>query len=124
MKVLLSIKPEFADKILSGEKQYEFRKIIFKNPNIKTIVIYATMPVGKVIGEFTIDEILNGIPSQIWEDTKHASGIQESFFNEYFDKRENAYAIKVKSVKRYKKPFSLFEILGRKFPPQSFCYLS
>ena len=31
MKVLLSIKPEFAEKILNGTKRFEFRKGIFKN---------------------------------------------------------------------------------------------
>ncbi|MDD8572078.1 ASCH domain-containing protein, partial [Escherichia coli] len=50
MKVLLSIKPEYAESILSGKKKYEFRKNIFRNKNVDTIVIYATMPVGKVIG--------------------------------------------------------------------------
>ncbi|WP_369009144.1 ASCH domain-containing protein, partial [Escherichia coli] len=49
MKVLLSIKPEFAEKILNGTKRFEFRKGIFKNPQISTVVIYATMPLGKVV---------------------------------------------------------------------------
>ena len=35
MDVLLSIKPKYVDAILKGEKKYEFRKIIFKNKNIK-----------------------------------------------------------------------------------------
>lgn len=30
MKVLLSIKPEFANKIFEGTKRFEFRKSIFK----------------------------------------------------------------------------------------------
>ena len=30
MKILLSIKPEYAHKIFSGEKKFEYRKIIFK----------------------------------------------------------------------------------------------
>ena len=34
MKVLLSIKPEYVDKIFSGEKRYEYRKSMFKNKNI------------------------------------------------------------------------------------------
>ena len=34
MKVLLSIKPEFAEKIFDGTKLYEFRRSIFKNKNI------------------------------------------------------------------------------------------
>lgn len=33
MKVLLSIKPEFAERIFNGSKKYEFRKVIFKNPD-------------------------------------------------------------------------------------------
>jgi hypothetical protein len=37
MKVVLSIKPEFANKIFDGTKKFEFRKSIFKNENIKLI---------------------------------------------------------------------------------------
>jgi predicted transcriptional regulator len=44
MKALLSIKPEFVDKIISGEKKYEYRKRIFKQ-KIEAVVIYCTMPV-------------------------------------------------------------------------------
>jgi len=52
MQVLLSIKPEYAEKILNGEKKYEFRKVLPKNKSITKVIIYATMPIGKVIGEF------------------------------------------------------------------------
>ena len=30
MKILLSIKPEFAERIFDGSKKYEFRKVIFR----------------------------------------------------------------------------------------------
>lgn len=30
MKILLSIKPRFVEKIISGEKLYEYRKVVFK----------------------------------------------------------------------------------------------
>ncbi len=71
MKVLLSIKPEFAEKILNGTKKFEFRKGIFKNNNITTVVIYATMPVGKVVGQFSIDGILKNDPEALWVKTKN-----------------------------------------------------
>ena len=32
MKILLLIKPQFADKIFDGSKGFEFRKSLFKNP--------------------------------------------------------------------------------------------
>ena len=38
MKVLLSIKPEFAEKIFNGTKKYEFRKSIFKNKDVDKVI--------------------------------------------------------------------------------------
>ena len=122
MKVLLSIKPEFAFKIFDGEKKFEFRKVIFKNPDIKTVVVYASSPVQQVIGEFEIDSILSSSPSEIWELTKKYSGISEMYFHEYFENRLVAHAIKIKNTKRYKRPMSLKEDFNV-LPPQSYMYL-
>ena len=79
MKVLLSIKPEYAEKILYGGKKYEFRRTIFKSPSVTKIVIYATSPVRKVIGEFDIDCIISLEIDNLWEKTKHHAGINRSF---------------------------------------------
>jgi predicted transcriptional regulator len=122
MRVLLSIKPEYAFKIFEGKKKFEFRKIIFKNPNVKTVVVYASSPVQQVIGEFEIEDILTSHPNSIWEETKEYSGISEDFFYEYFANREIAHAIKIKKTKKYDRPLSLkddFKVL----PPQSYLYL-
>lgn len=123
MKVLLSIKPEFAFKIFDGEKKFEFRKVIFKNPDIRTVVVYASSPVQQVIGEFEIDGILSSSPDEIWELTKKYSGISEMYFHEYFENRLVAHAIKIKNTKRYKKPMSLKEDFNV-LPPQSYLYLN
>ena len=122
MKVLLSIKPEFAFKIFDGTKRFEFRKVIFKNPDVKTVVVYASSPVQQVIGEFEIDDILSSNPNEIWEQTKKYSGISEDFFYEYFADREIAHAIKIKEIKKYKTPLSLKEDFNV-LPPQSYLYL-
>uniref|UniRef100_F4C9Q9 Phage associated protein n=1 Tax=Sphingobacterium sp. (strain 21) TaxID=743722 RepID=F4C9Q9_SPHS2 len=122
MKVLLSIKPEFAFKIFDGEKRFEFRKVIFKKPNVKTVVVYASSPVQQVIGEFEIEDILSSAPYDIWEQTKMYSGITEIFFNEYFADREIAHAIKIKNTIKYSKPLDIkkdFNVV----PPQSYVYL-
>jgi len=58
MNVILSIKPEYAFKIFNGTKLFEFRKAIFKNPAVKKVIVYASSPVQRVIGEFEIDETL------------------------------------------------------------------
>lgn len=123
MRVLLSIKPEFAEKILNGKKRFEFRKVLFKNPDVKTIVIYATMPVGKVVGEFDIDEILSEGPKKLWSLTSDFAGIPHIYFKEYFEGRTIGHAIKVTKVRRYRNPLSLDQVLPSGIAPQSFCYL-
>jgi predicted transcriptional regulator len=123
MKVLLSIKPEFANKIFNGSKKFEFRRVIFKSQNIKTIIVYASSPVQKVIGEFEIEEILNDDLNSLWEKTKDFAGIPEQFFFEYFGEKHKGFAIRIKKTKRYKTPLSLqkeFNIA----PPQSFAYVA
>lgn len=123
MKVVLSIKPEFASKIFDGSKKFEFRKSIFKNNRVKSVIVYASSPVRKVIGEFEIESILNHDLATLWDLTKDFSGISEDFYYKYFAEKQQGYAIQIKSTIRYKKPKCLkadFNLL----PPQSFAYLA
>lgn len=123
MKVLLSIKPKYADLIFDGTKKFEFRRTIFKNENIKTIVVYASSPVQKVIGEFEIEAILNTNLSLLWKQTKEHAGIDKQYFLEYFINKEKGYAIKIKKTRKYRKPLCLREDFNL-MPPQSFLYLN
>jgi predicted transcriptional regulator len=123
VKVLLSIKPEYVAKIFSGEKKYEYRKSLFSRVGITTVVIYATMPVGKVVGEFKIERILSDTPKEIWKQTQSSSGINQSFYDQYFDGKDKAFAIKIADFKVYDKPQSISQITQRTHPPQSFCYV-
>lgn len=123
MRVLLSIKPEYAEKIFNGTKKYEFRRSVFKNQNVTTVVVYASSPVQQVIGEFEIDRILNDDLSLLWDKTKEHSGISENFFFEYFINKQKGFAIKIKRATRYKKALSLKHDFNAT-PPQSFMYLS
>lgn len=123
MKVLLSIKPKYVDKILSGEKAFEFRKQSFKRDGIKTVVIYATMPIGKIIGEFSIVSILEDTPINIWEKTKERAGIDKKYFDEYYNARKSAVAIQIGEIIEYDEPLDLKELGNNIVPPQSYRYL-
>lgn len=123
MKVLLSIKPEFADKIFSGEKLYEYRKVCFSRRDIKTIVVYATQPVGRLVGEFDIEEVIEGSPDSVWNNTKYFSGITKSFFSRYFSGRELAYAIKIINARKYSESIDPNTAFDNFIPPQSFRYI-
>ena len=124
MKVLLSIKEDYASQIFSGKKKFEFRKIIFRK-DITTVVVYVTKPVGKVIGEFKIGDVICDSPENIWKRTKQVAGVNESFFFSYFAGRNIGYAIEVSETILYDEAIDLHNIENSniKRPPQSFQYL-
>lgn len=123
MKVVMSIKPKFANKIFDGTKRFEFRKAIFKNQNVTSVLVYASSPVQKVIGEFEIGEIFNLDLKELWDKTKEYSGITEDYFYEYFENREQGFAIQIKNKKRFTNPKCLKTDYNLT-PPQSFAYWS
>lgn len=123
MKVVLSIKPKYANKIFDGSKKFEFRKRIFKNKDIHSIVVYASSPVQKVIGEFEIAEIINDRLEELWDQTHKDSGITKEYFDDYFSNKESGFAIRVINHQRFKEPKCLKEDYNLN-PPQSFAYLN
>ena len=122
MKVILSIKPEFAGKIFDGSKKFEFRRTIFKDPSISNVVVYASAPISMVIGEFEIEKIIHSEIPNLWSETKEMSGISEDYYLDYFEGKASGYAIKIKKAKVYKKQRCIKTEYGMR-APQSFAYL-
>ena len=123
MKVLLSIKPEFVEKIFAGTKKYEFRKSLFKRRDVKCVVIYASAPIKRVVGEFEIDDILSNDVDIIWERTQKYSGITKAFYNSYFQNQTIANAIHIGHLIKYEKVKTLSDYNIHR-APQSFCYIN
>lgn len=123
MRVLLSIKPEYADRIFDGSKSFEFRRRPYSNTAIKTVVVYATRPVGMIVGEFDVETIIEESPSALWRLTETQSGITRDFFDSYFEGREVAYALKISDARRYHTPIEPRDVLGNFTPPQSYMYV-
>lgn len=119
--LLLSINPNHVENIMNGKKKYEFRKKPCKR-HVDKMLIYSTTPVMKVVGEADIEEILVDKPSIIWKITNKKSGIDKSFFDNYFEDREQAVAYKLRNIIKYEVPKELEEY-GIKKAPQSFQYI-
>ena len=121
-RVLLSIHPEFAEAIFNGHKHYEFRRVLFRQ-DVDEILVYATMPVARVIGSFRIEEIYAAAPKVVWARTKEVAGVTKQKFDIYFKDRTRAFAIKVRNPVRFRRPQLLSKYLPSNTPPQSFCYI-
>src|SRR5665647_1995890 len=119
--ILLSVRPEYVERIFSGTKLYEYRKRIPKK-SVDKIIIYATYPVMKVVGEVSIIGIISSNPTSIWEQTKSVAGISRKKYRMYFKGHKIAYALQLGETNLYNSPKSLKDF-GFSSPPQSFIYL-
>ena len=107
--------------IFAGEKCFEFRRRLFPRP-VDVIVVYATAPVGQVVGEFDVKGIVSKSPTALWDSTHALGGIDKERFFAYFDGCEAAHAIEIGEVREYAEPLPIGAVFGLR-PPQSFVYL-
>lgn len=124
MDVILSIQPYFCKLIFSGQKKYEYRKRIFKRSDIDKVYIYASTPIRRIVGFFTIDKVIEDTPSNIWLKTHKEGGITKEFLDEYFSNCHTAYAIKIKSTIQFTEPIAPQTVLDNFRAPQSFMYVT
>ena len=120
-KMLLSINPEFVEKILAGIKKYEFRKSQCKRP-IDSIIIYCTSPIMKVVGEASVVGVLVEEPDIMWKEVNEHAGVTKDFYDSYYSGCRNAVAYQLGEIKRFSKPRELDDY-GVKRAPQSFVYI-
>jgi len=123
MNVLLSIKPEYTERIFSGEKKFEFRK---QKPKqiIERVVIYECHPSKTIVGWFSVKRIIAGSPKEIWEICKNSSGIEKEDYFNYCNGKKIIYALQIDRTFHFDIPINPFEIDSDFNPPQNFSYLN
>ncbi|MEN6370049.1 MAG: hypothetical protein ABFD77_10210 [Thermotogota bacterium] len=122
MRVLLSIRPEHAARILDGEKRFEYRRRVFRQ-EVTCVVLYASSPMRKLVGEFQLGEVLSDHPDKLWLATAAEGGITYEQFSHYFAGCTNGYALKVDSYTKYAEPVDPEEVFDGFRAPQSFAYI-
>lgn len=121
MVAIFSVKPDYADRILSGEKKVEFRRVKCKK-DIDTILIYATQPIAKIIGEVSVANVIEDTKEALWNFTSSCAGIEHEDFLRYYKDKRNAIAYVLEKPHRYKELLDI-SAYGLSTPPQSFRYL-
>lgn len=119
---LISIHPEYAEAILSGEKRVEFRKKPIAQ-DVTHVVLYATKPVGAVVGVFSVEGQQTGSPDRLWDQFSDVAGIDKTRFEAYFSSHHVGAGIRIGNVYRTLRQLRLDEALGIERAPQSLQYL-
>jgi len=122
MNVILSIRPKYVESILNGKKLYEFRRSIFKDPEVERVYIYSTSPVRKIVGYFVLRKIIEKNPASLWSECHSSAGIDEEEFFSYFSDKEVGYALRIGDVHTFDVPMDPQGIIPGFRPPQNFMY--
>jgi predicted transcriptional regulator len=132
--VLISIRPEWCEKIIKGQKTIEVRKTRPKmNPPFKCYIYKCGN--GKVIGEFLCDEIINiNGAGRIPSDAARPTCLEPAELHQYLG-AATGFGWNISDLRVYDHPRDLWEFTGlreTKFgaepvpitrPPQSWRYV-
>ncbi|TWB12958.1 putative transcriptional regulator [Nitrospirillum amazonense] len=124
--ILVSIRPTYASKILSGLKTVELRRKFPEASAIgATVLIYSTSPVQAIVGYARIKDVLRLPVEQIWQDHGEAACIERHDFDAYFDGLAYGFAILLDKVQTLNQQLNVAELKDEFgfVPPQSFRYL-
>ncbi|MGL4388836.1 MAG: ASCH domain-containing protein [Brevinema sp.] len=119
MKILLSIRPQYAEAILNGSKTVEFRKTPIRRKVTKA-EIYMSRTTKKIVGAASIVDIKEDSPENLWKQFHKVGGITEEEFFKYFQNKKKGFALVLDKVKLFSKE----EQIKPKYVPQSFCYIN
>lgn len=119
----MSIKPQYAEAILAGTKLVEFRKRRLAS-DVTTVLIYATMPVGRVVGAFEVAGYDIASPTEVWKRHQDHAGIARAAYRDYYRGHKSAVGIHIKDARRLAAPLRLTDLDERLVAPQSFVYLA
>ncbi|MCY3559628.1 MAG: ASCH domain-containing protein [bacterium] len=124
--MILSLRPRFADAILSGVKTVELRRT---EPGIRVptlAFVYASTPVRALLGTCVVTSVESGHLGALWRVHGAGSGLDHGEFLSYFEGVEAGTALHLASPRRFSRPIPLVELRSRPtgfHPPQSFSYV-
>lgn len=123
MNVFLPIRPVYAERIFRGTKRVEFRRYRFAR-KVKRVIVYAGLPVRRILGYFSILRVDSGRPVEIWDKYSKYGGVDRAEFFDYYAGCDTAYAYVIGEVWAFEPKVSPFEVFDRFIIPQSYKYLS
>jgi predicted transcriptional regulator len=120
--ILLSIKPVYAESILSGKKTVEFRKANFPR-RVGTLVLYATNPVKRIVGLAKVRQVVVLSPAGAWRRYRRRGAIDKKAFDAYYAGAKKAVCLELGKARRLAVPVDPKKVIRRFRAPLSYRYL-
>ena len=99
IEILLSLKPDYADRILRKTKIMELRRKFSKRWIGCYALIYSSAPEQAIVGMFKIKDVVKEKPIYIWQKWREAIDCNEEEFINYTNDADEIYGILVDDVK-------------------------
>jgi len=125
--LLISVKPQYAEKIFGGAKTVELRRTRPRLLRGDLVLIYVTSPVKALAGACEVVEVIEGTPEALWGIVRAQAGVSAEEFCDYYAGAAIAFGIRLKNAHRLPEPLHLeqLRIEWPSFhPPQVYRYLS
>ena len=126
--IVMSIRPEFVDKLFIGEKTIELRKKFNKKWEGCKVAIYSTAPISGIYGYATIDSVEVSSPDHVWDRYADDLGCNKKEYINYVGNSDSVYAIRLGNLEPLRAPVSLSQLnhlLRMNInPPQSYLSLN
>jgi predicted transcriptional regulator/DNA-binding XRE family transcriptional regulator len=123
--VVLSIRPQYSERIIDGSKTVELRRRFPVSAPKGTIAyIYSTSPTRAMVGAAEITNVLKLPVEEIWDRFESKAFIAKDDFDRYFAGTRNGFVLLFEHAKAFSHPIPLSE-LREQFgfeAPQSFLY--
>jgi predicted transcriptional regulator len=123
-RLLLSIKHEYAQRVLEGKKTVEVRRRVARKWSGERIALYSSRPTGALVGEATIQDVTSDSPKVIWENYGDRIGCSYEEFSQYAGSCHEIFAITLGKVTPYVERIPLAQaeslIQEELVPPQSY----
>lgn len=124
--LLLSVRPRFAQGLLSGTKTAEVRRRFPEISADTTVAIYSSSPEKAVLGTMKVRALVRSTAAGIWRDYEDAIAIDRAELSDYLEGASECCVIELDTPKLWPQPVSL-DLMRRVLrvePAQSFRYLT
>jgi predicted transcriptional regulator len=124
--LLISVRPEFAARILDGSKTVELRRQLPKLRPGDLLALYITAPIKKLVATLRVAAVQSGSPQRLWRVVADYAAVSRQEYDAYFTGAKVAVAIFFSHVRQRHEalPLSkLRQLIDGFTAPRSYRYL-